>query len=167
MNCFPKTFSNPFFLFLIILLFLSNLLVWGAGTHIPMYTLYSSGTVFSNDGKAIGFSERTMLNLARLSHSIRLNWDGKSTTAQFTGDASHGWLGEIDISIQDSSTFGTSLVDGVQLDEDVLFNLSYLQSGHASLKLLPLPVDLNGQCFYLIYLQKVQCGSSTLRGTQK
>lgn len=150
---------------LILILALANIAFWGRqiGAPIPAYTLYSSGTTFSLDGEAVNFSERMMLNHEKISYAIKVNWAGKIHTAQHTGKVSQGFRGELNIFLQDSSSFGASLIDEAQLDEDILFNRSYLENGHAELKFLPVPVDIDGRCFYLIYMQRVQCGANHLR----
>lgn len=148
---------------LLLTLGLVNAAVWGSRgvTGTLTKNLYSSGLAFSSDGTPLKFSDKLQFKGAQFNFSVKYTWNNKTNTMQETGTARHGLWGEWLLVAKSSSSFGPSLLAELDLDEDLLFARSYMQSGHATLNALPLPGDFAGRCYYLIFMKKVYCGTSS------
>lgn len=150
---------------LLIVLLLANLFVWG-GKHLqgfPDGALYSTGNAFSADGKLLIFADRLQFKGGHFSYGLKVNWDDKTNLMQEAGLASRGIRGELKVELRDSASFGSPILGIVELDDELSFGRSYLQSRHANMSMLPLSGEFEKNCYYMLYTQRTFCGSTTQR----
>jgi hypothetical protein len=167
-----KNITNPnqtkVIIILIIIFSLMNITLWGQKLlgGFPD-SLYSSGIAFSSDGTALKFSDRFAFQDKHFNFSVKYNWNNKTNTMQETGIATHDLFGGLNIAIDDSSSFGSSLLGDIELDEELLFGRSYMQSGRANISVIPLSGsgEFDKLCYYLLFLERVYCGASSVQNT--
>lgn len=144
---------------------LANFFVWGCKlvAETPVGSLYSSGTAFSTDGTVLTFYDKVTFKEDTFSFSTKYRWNDKSNTLQEFGSTSRGLWGDYLLAVHDSTTYGSSLLTELDLDEDFLFSRGYMQSAQAKLSLIPLFGEYAGICYYMIYERRVYCGTNTSR----
>ena len=147
---------------IIIALLALNAIVWGrkATEIFPEGKIYASGTAFANDGTVLNYVDALQFKDEYFSFSLKVNWKDKSNTMQEAGLATRSFLGAYDVTLTTINSFGESVLDNVDLDEDMMFNRGYMQGGNAKVKLLPIADDFDGVCYYLMYLNRVYCGAA-------
>lgn len=150
---------------MLIVLGFANVVVWGGNAYkyLPTKTLYSSGVFFSTDGILVRFSDRLTLKSKDFNYSIKYSWAGKNNSMQEVGVASFGLRGDVVFEVNKSSSFGSNILNELDLDEDIIFNRTYMQSGVAKLSVLPLLGEFKGICYYLVNSKKVYCGTEKSR----
>jgi len=162
MRVFTEASQKQRLVALLLFLGLGNIVAWGSKvvTGTSTKNLYSSGLAFSSDGTPLRFSNKLQLKGTTFNYSVKYSWNNKINIMQETGTARRGLLGDWFLTVKTSSSIGPSMLAELELDDDLLFARSYMQSGHATINALTLPGDLAASCYYLIHMQKTYCGSS-------
>lgn len=147
---------------LLLTLGLLNALVWGTRSVADQSPVnyYSTGTAFSSDGTVLRFSDKFQMKAKAFSFSAKYIWNNKINTMQEIGTTQRGLWGDVQLTVNSTSSFGPSLLGEVELDDELLLTRSYMQSGQATMNILPLTGDFAGLCYYLIYMHKVYCGTN-------
>lgn len=160
---FKKYFRGGRVIAMLFILVASNVVVWGGVVKVrPTGSLYSSGVLFSSDGAAINFSDRLDFKKNTFTYSVKYTWNGKVNSMQEVGTFDNDLLGGINIEVSKSSSFGSNLLNELDLDDDAIFNRSYMQSGRAKLFALRLPDEFGNYCYYLMFSEKIFCGAKKL-----
>jgi hypothetical protein len=146
---------------LIGVLVLANIMIWSQNSPTSFSTLkrYSSGTAFSSDGKIINHSDKLEINDEHFSFVVKYKWDDQNSVLHESGKISRGAMGIWDVTMEDSSYFGSPVLKELELDDDLLFGRRYMQSGKGMVRILPMYGELEGFCYYLIISKRVYCGS--------
>ncbi|MNF93633.1 hypothetical protein D3C84_763150 [compost metagenome] len=144
------------------LLLAANLLLWGNKfvVALPAGALYSSGTAIGKDGAPLQYFDMLEFKREHFNYGLIIPLDGESSVIQTTGIAYHGLRGQFIVKLKGANSFGPSLLGKMLLNNNLIFDYSYLMVDGAKLSLLPMKEKFEGQCYYLLYRKRPYCGSA-------